>query len=129
MEETRKGLTINNRFTLQEYKGSGTFGEVWRASDSQKKKDVAIKIYISLNRQGCDEFLEEYKLELSEIAYIGDDLPDLEIIKTAGLSACPSDAVNEVKQHAKFISSKGGGKGAVRELCDLIYYSKERSQT
>ena len=62
MEETRKGLTINNRFTLQEYKGSGTFGEVWRASDSQKKKDVAIKIYISLNRQGCDEFLEEYKI-------------------------------------------------------------------
>lgn len=62
MEETRKGLTINNRFTLQEYKGSGTFGEVWRATDTQKKKDIAIKIYISLNRQGCDEFLEEYKI-------------------------------------------------------------------
>lgn len=62
MEDTKKGLTINNRFTLQEYKGSGTFGEVWRATDSQKGKDVAIKIYISLNRQGCDEFLEEYKI-------------------------------------------------------------------
>lgn len=62
MEEIRKGLTINSRFTLEEYKGSGTFGEVWRAKDSQKNKDVAIKIYISLNRQGCDEFLEEYKI-------------------------------------------------------------------
>lgn len=62
MEDTKKGLTINDRFTLQEYKGSGTFGEVWRATDSQKRKDVAIKIYISLNRQGCDEFLEEYKI-------------------------------------------------------------------
>lgn len=62
MEETRKGIIINNRFTLEEYKGSGTFGEVWRASDSQNKTDVAIKIYISLNRQGCDEFLEEYKI-------------------------------------------------------------------
>lgn len=62
MENTKKGLIINNRFTLQEYKGSGTFGEVWRATDIQKKKDVAIKIYISLNRQGCDEFLEEYKI-------------------------------------------------------------------
>lgn len=62
MEEIKKGLTINNRFTLQEYKGSGTFGEVWRANDSHKNKDVAIKIYISLNRQGCDEFLEEYRI-------------------------------------------------------------------
>lgn len=62
MEDTRKGLTINNRFTLEEYKGSGTFGEVWRAKDNQKKKNIAIKIYISLNRQGCDEFLEEYKI-------------------------------------------------------------------
>lgn len=62
MEETRKGIIINKRFTLEEYKGSGTFGEVWRASDSQNKTDVAIKIYISLNRQGCDEFLEEYKI-------------------------------------------------------------------
>jgi len=62
MEEIRKGITINSRFTLEEYKGSGTFGEVWRAKDCQKNKDVAIKIYISLNRQGCDEFLEEYKI-------------------------------------------------------------------
>lgn len=71
------------------------------------------------------EFMGKYKLENSEIAYIGDDLPDLEILKIAGLSACPSDAVEEVRQCAKFISSFGGGKGAVRELCDLIYSSKK----
>lgn len=90
------------------------------------------KVYLNKKNklETLKEFLEEYKLEPCEIAYIGDDLPDLEILKIAGLSACPDDAVNEVKQIAKFISSKGGGKGAVRELCDLIYYSQKKgSQT
>ncbi|MBR6164186.1 HAD-IIIA family hydrolase [bacterium] len=83
------------------------------------------KVYLNKKNklETLKEFMEEYNLQSSEIAYIGDDLPDLEILKTIGLSACPSDAVEEVRQCAKFISQKGGGKGAVRELCDLIYYS------
>jgi len=84
------------------------------------------KVYLNKKNklETLKEFMEEYNLQSSEIAYMGDDLPDLEILKTIGLSACPSDAVEEVRQCAKFISQKGGGKGAVRELCDLIYYSK-----
>ncbi len=63
MEDIKKGMTINNRYTLIEYKGSGSFGEVWRAKDKQfQGRDIAIKIYISLNRQGCEEFLDEYKI-------------------------------------------------------------------
>ena len=46
------------------------------------------------------------------------------IWEKGGISACPSDAVKKVRNICDFISEKGGGKGAVRELCDLIYESQ-----
>ena len=84
------------------------------------------KVYLdSKNKlEAIKDFMQQYNLDFSEIAYIGDDLPDICILKEAGLSACPADAVEEVKQCAELICNKSGGKGAVRELCDLIYYSK-----
>jgi len=70
--------------------------------------------------QALRELMKEYNLKEEEIAYMGDDLPDICVLKVVGLPCCPNDAVEEVKQYAKFISSKNGGKGAVRELCDII---------
>lgn len=62
----------------------------------------------------------EFDLKPEEIAYMGDDLPDICVLKTAGLPCCPNDAVEEVRQHALFVTSKNGGRGAVREMCDFI---------
>lgn len=78
----------------------------------QKNKIVAMK-----------ELLEKYNLDFSQVAYMGDDLPDLCILKEVAIACCPCDAVNEVKEVCNFISSKNGGRGAVRELTDLIYYN------
>lgn len=64
--------------------------------------------------------MEKYGLDLSEIAYVGDDLPDLCVLKEAGLAFCPYDAVEEVKQVCHFISSKEGGNGAVRQITDFL---------
>ena len=85
------------------------------------------KVYLnSKNKlQTLKDFMKEYNLEYSDIAYIGDDLPDICILKEAGLSACPADAVEEVRQCVDMICEKAGGRGAVRELCDLIYYSQK----
>ncbi len=55
-----------------------------------------------------------------EIAYMGDDEIDLEVLKNVGISACPNDAIKPVKDCVNFISSKPGGHGAFRELADLI---------
>lgn len=76
----------------------------------QKNKIVAMR-----------ELLNEYNLDFSEVAYMGDDLPDLCVLKEVGLACCPSDAVSEVKNICDFVSAKRGGRGAVRELTDLIY--------
>lgn len=69
------------------------------------------------------ELMTEFNLQPEEIAYMGDDLPDICVLKTVGLPSCPADAVEEVKKYAKFVASKNGGRGAVRELCDLILKS------
>ncbi len=67
------------------------------------------------------EMLNEFKLDFSEAAYMGDDLPDLCVLKEVGFACCPSDAVNEVKNVCHYISSRRGGRGAVREVTDIIY--------
>ena len=67
-----------------------------------------------------EELLDKYNLTFENVAYMGDDLPDICILEKAGLACCPADAVKEVKETCNFISSVPGGRGAVRELCDFI---------
>lgn len=63
---------------------------------------------------------KKMNISLSEIAYIGDDINDLDAMKLVGLRGCPADAVNEVKSICEFISNNEGGKGAVREFVEWI---------
>lgn len=71
-----------------------------------------------------EELKEKYNLSYDEISYMGDDLPDICCLEKVGLACCPNDAVNEVKEICHFITSKDGGRGAVRELCDFILESQ-----
>ena len=67
-----------------------------------------------------ESIMQKYNITFDEIAYMGDDLPDICILEKVALKGCPNDAVDEVKAIANFISSKNGGRGAVREFCDYI---------
>ena len=69
-------------------------------------------------------FLSDYKADLSQVAYIGDDLNDLECMKAVkdagGMTGCPRDAVNGVIRLSNFRSKKNGGNGAVREFIEYV---------
>lgn len=67
-----------------------------------------------------DEILAKHKLTYENVAYMGDDIPDICILEKVGLACCPNDAVKEVQEVCNFKSSINGGRGAVRELCDFI---------
>jgi len=62
------------------------------------------------------EIAENYDVQMDEIAYIGDDVNDLDCIKVCGCTACPADAVEEVKDYVNYVCQKNGGDGAVREF-------------
>ena len=91
----------------------------------KRANDLGIQ-YVFQGVKNKLEKLEYLKTTLSisteEIAYMGDDLPDIPILNIVGIKACPNDAVDEVKRICNFKATKNGGKGAVRELTDLIYY-------
>ena len=54
------------------------------------------------------------------VAYIGDDLPDLPVMRYVGFGVAVANAVDEVKQHADFITTRRGGNGAVREVIEYV---------
>lgn len=72
--------------------------------------------------------MEKYELDFSQVSYMGDDEPDIPILEKVAIAACPADAVDRVKKRCNFISSKDGGRGAVRELCDFIYNSQFKEE-
>jgi 3-deoxy-D-manno-octulosonate 8-phosphate phosphatase (KDO 8-P phosphatase) len=76
-----------------------------------------------------NELIELYKLDYSEVAYMGDDLPDICILEKVGLACCPADAVDEVKEICNFTAKKNGGCGAVREMTDLIIKSRKKKSS
>jgi len=63
-------------------------------------------------------------IKAQKIAFIGDDLIDLPVIKRVGVSCCVFDAVTDVQDHCDIITSKKGGRGAVREVCESILKAK-----
>lgn len=66
------------------------------------------------------DYLKEAEVDCKDIAYIGDDINDLECMKICGIVGCPADAVDEVKAVSDFISIKNGGYGAVRDFIDWL---------
>jgi YrbI family 3-deoxy-D-manno-octulosonate 8-phosphate phosphatase len=65
-----------------------------------------------------NNWLEELNIKLSEVVYVGDDLNDLDILEAVGMSACPSDAVADIKRKADIVLRKAGGQACIRELVD-----------
>jgi 3-deoxy-D-manno-octulosonate 8-phosphate phosphatase (KDO 8-P phosphatase) len=70
-----------------------------------------------------ESLLQKYNCSDEEVAFMGDDIVDIELLKRAGLSAVPADADEGAKKWACFISTKRGGRGAVREFIELILKS------
>ena len=70
----------------------------------------------------CTDICKQKNIELTELAFIGDEINDLNLIENVGLSACPSDAASYIKKKADWIMTKKGGDGAYREF--VIKYLK-----
>lgn len=104
---------------------------------SRQSESVALRakeLGISHIYQGVPDKLAAYvqllqKINLTDpfVAYCGDDIPDLPVMERVGLSIVPANAHWQVKQGAGWQTAKEGGEGAVREVCDLLLFSKSGS--
>lgn len=92
-------------------------------------RDLGITdIYLAIqDKVAClDEFFDIYDIKAENVAYMGDDIPDIYPMQKIGLPTCPQDAVAEVKSVSKYISHKKGGNGCVRDLLEQVMKVQEK---
>ena len=70
------------------------------------------------------DFISKNKLIPTEILYMGDDLPDYNVMSQVGIATCPADAVTEIKSISKYISDRKGGEGCVRDVIEQVMRSQ-----
>lgn len=67
-----------------------------------------------------DKLVKHYQLKLKEVTFIGDDINDLPVFKIAGLSVCPADTFDYIKDNVDLVTYAKGGRGVLREVADLV---------
>lgn len=81
-------------------------------------KDVYINC--SMKIKVWSEFLHKYALKEEEIIYVGDDIPDYEVMQHAGCACCPKDACSEIKHISTYVSDVKGGDGVARDILEQV---------
>ena len=71
-------------------------------------------------------FIQKTGLGTEEICYVGDDIPDYEIMQVVGLPVCPADAVSEIKEISRYISPKQGGMGVGRDIIEQVLKAQKK---
>ena len=81
---------------------------------------AAVKIQI------YDEFLKKYGLKDDEVMFMGDDIPDLEVMRRAGCPVCPADACTEVRELSLYVSQRKGGMGCGRDVIEQTLRAQDK---
>jgi len=103
-------------------------GKTSKSLEKRAKRLKILNLYQGTmdKTKALSEILKKNNLAPEEVAYIGDDLGDLEVIKTAGLAGAVADAHPVIKKYSHFISHQPGGKGAVREFIEFILEAQDK---
>lgn len=89
----------------------------------QRCKELSIEHVIGQSRKkgaAIVQLCSDLKIPLADTAFMGDDVNDLPALEVVGFSACPGDAAPEVIKAVQWVSSRRAGRGAVRELCEIL---------
>lgn len=92
---------------------------------AQKLKITQVYLGVTVKKSLFEEILKKNQLQPENIAFIGDDVNDLEIMKLVGFTACPGDGMIFIKEISDYICENNGGHGAFREFAELILALRE----
>lgn len=110
-------LAVKRGYPVAVISGAKSLGVISRL------KGLGIKsIYTGIDNKMLvfEKFIAENNISQDQIAYMGDDVPDLLIMKKVGLPTCPADAVEEIKAVSLYISPKNGGFGCARDIIEKV---------
>lgn len=118
------GVVILRKYGIETAIISGDVSDIGMVRGQRLKVDLVFNDAQD-KKKVLDEICALRNLKYHELAFIGDDINDLEVLGCVGLSAAPADAVKEVLDSVDYICSKKGGHGAFRELVELIVNSRQ----
>ena len=124
---TKDGFAIFNaveagyRFLAITRAGSPTLKA---ALDKLGFEDVALRVMDKLDKY--EEFQHIYEFKDQEVLYMGDDLPDLCVMRKAAVAACPQDAAHEIREYCSYISPFKGGSGCVRDVIEKVMRAQNK---
>jgi 3-deoxy-D-manno-octulosonate 8-phosphate phosphatase (KDO 8-P phosphatase) len=128
-----KGFHIRDGAAIVWAQAAGLTVGLLSARSSGATAHRAAQLAVRIVEQGVKSKLATYeqivrdaRVEDAEVAYMGDDLLDLAVLARVGLSAAPADAAAEVRERVDWVSSVAGGRGAVRELIELVLRAQNR---
>lgn len=93
----------------------------------KRAEDLGIKhVFIGAEDKldTLEELCTKLQIGLDQVAHMGDDLNDIPVLEAVGVPLTVADAMDEAKELADYVTEKGGGQGAVREICDILVKSK-----
>jgi 3-deoxy-D-manno-octulosonate 8-phosphate phosphatase (KDO 8-P phosphatase) len=128
-----KGFHIRDGLGIKLWQRAGFRFGLLTARSSHIVKLRAQELGIEIVRQGFEnklpvarDILRELNLAPQQVCYIGDDLTDLPVIRLVGLGVAVADAAAEVRAAATYVTEAAGGRGAVRELVEVVLKAKSR---
>lgn len=97
-----------------------------KAIDYRARDLGILEVYQGVREKGslCEQILKKRSLNKDQVCCVCDDLPDIPLIRNAGISFAVSDASEEIRALSTYVTQKKGGRGAVREVCEILLTSR-----
>jgi 3-deoxy-D-manno-octulosonate 8-phosphate phosphatase (KDO 8-P phosphatase) len=122
-----KQFNVKDGYIISHLKKAGILVGIITGRESKVVSNRAAELKLDFCHQGImdkhmvfEQLTQFYKLKKKQVAYIGDDINDLAVLKDCGLSACPADALDYIKPFVDVVATAKGGQGVAREISDLV---------
>lgn len=131
--EEMRGYHVHDGQGISLAKRAGLIVAVITTKESRSVEDKAKELQVSEIHQGkrkkwasIRELIEKHKLRPEEVCYIGDDIADVPVMKRVGFPIAVANATSEAKRVARYVTKNPGGRGAIREVIELILSKQEK---
>ncbi|HMP99705.1 MAG TPA: HAD-IIIA family hydrolase [Cyclobacteriaceae bacterium] len=130
-----KAFNVKDGQIIKHLKKENIIVGIISGRESKSVSVRAVELKLDFCHQGIldkaatfEKLIKHYQLKAKEVAFIGDDINDLPVLRKVGLSVCPADTFEYIKQEVDLVTFAKGGKGVLREVADMILAAKGKME-